>query len=106
MARGRPRTLAGLSFLREGAPRAALRRLRRAAGADPAALVLAHDAAAPELVLSPHPDDAVLDCWTLLASAAELNVVNVFAGVPAPGEAGVWEAALGVSDSAQRAASQ
>ena len=39
---------------------------------------------APELVLSPHWDDAVLDCWSLLASSRELTVVNVFAGIPGP----------------------
>jgi len=61
------------------------------------------DPAAPVLVLSPHWDDAVLDCWSLLASDRELVVVNLFAGIPAPGRAGVWEAISGVRDSAERA---
>ncbi len=58
---------------------------------------------APELVLSPHWDDAVLDCWSLLASSRELKVVNVFAGIPAPGRLTIWDATTGASDSAQRA---
>ena len=37
---------------------------------------------APALLLSPHPDDAVLDCWSVLAGPGDLRVVNVFAGVP------------------------
>ena len=44
------------------------------------------DPDAPELLLSPHWDDAVLDCFTLLHSERELNIVNVFAGIPAPGK--------------------
>jgi hypothetical protein len=55
------------------------------------------------LLLSPHWDDAVLDCWSLLSSGRELNVVNVFAGIPPSGHAGAWEAIIGVQDSAQRA---
>jgi LmbE family N-acetylglucosaminyl deacetylase len=63
---------------------------------------LRFDPDAPALVLSPHLDDAVLDCWSLLSSDRELTVVNLFAGVPAAGHRGVWEAVLGVSDSAER----
>lgn len=62
------------------------------------------DPHAPELVLSPHWDDAVLDCWSLLASDHELTVVNVFAGAPAPGRLTLWDAVTGAVDSAQRAA--
>jgi LmbE family N-acetylglucosaminyl deacetylase len=62
------------------------------------------DPHAPELVLSPHWDDAVLDCWSLLSSERELNVVNVFAGAPAPGRLTLWDAVTGALDSAQRAA--
>ncbi|MDQ6811478.1 MAG: PIG-L family deacetylase [Actinomycetota bacterium] len=61
------------------------------------------DPAAAELVLSPHWDDAVLDCWSLLSSERELNVVNIFAGVPAPGRLTSWDATTGASDSAERA---
>jgi hypothetical protein len=60
------------------------------------------DPQAPGLLLSPHFDDAVLDCWSVLASDRPLTVVNVFAGIPAPGQAGVWEALTGVADSAER----
>jgi LmbE family N-acetylglucosaminyl deacetylase len=61
------------------------------------------DSRAPELVLSPHWDDAVLDCWGLLAGAGELSVVNLFAGVPAPGRVAPWDAITGARDSAVRA---
>ncbi len=61
------------------------------------------DPEAPELLLSPHWDDAVLDCWSLLASDRQLNVVNIFAGLPPPGRTGVWEAIIGAVDSAERA---
>ncbi|HMD56065.1 MAG TPA: PIG-L family deacetylase [Solirubrobacteraceae bacterium] len=60
------------------------------------------DAAAPELVLSPHFDDAVLNCWTILSDERELNVANVFAAAPAPGRVTLWDATTGASDSAQR----
>jgi hypothetical protein len=60
------------------------------------------DPAAAELVLSPHWDDAVLDCWSVLASAADVTVVNVFAGVPAPGGVAAWDRITGAADSAQR----
>ncbi len=33
----------------------------------------------PALVLSPHWDDAVLSCWSMLSASGELSVVNVFA---------------------------
>jgi len=61
------------------------------------------DAEAPELMLSPHWDDSVLDCWSLLVSERELNVVNVFGGIPQRTDAGPWEAVLGASDPAERA---
>jgi hypothetical protein len=61
------------------------------------------DSGAPELVISPHWDDAVLDCWGVLASERRLNVVNLFAGIPTNGSAGIWEAIMGVADPAQRA---
>jgi len=64
---------------------------------------LRSDPGAPALLLSPHWDDAVLDCWSLLAAEHELNVVNVFAGVPAPGRLTLWDATTGASDSAERA---
>ncbi|MGH2855333.1 MAG: hypothetical protein ACRDLF_14200, partial [Solirubrobacteraceae bacterium] len=66
------------------------RRLRSCVRSDPQA---------PELVLSPHWDDAVLDCWSLLSSDREVHVVNLFAGVPAPGRLGPWDAITGAEDS-------
>src|ERR1700689_2859366 len=42
------------------------------------------DPSAPALVLSPHPDDAVLDCWSLLAGDRDVIVVNLFTGLPPP----------------------
>jgi hypothetical protein len=58
---------------------------------------------APPLLLSPHWDDAVLSCWSVLADEGELNVVNLFAGVPRAGRVGVWETVSGARDSAERA---
>lgn len=56
---------------------------------------------APPLLLSPHLDDAVIDCWSVLAAPGELNVVNVFAGVPAPGRTTHWDLIVGAADSAE-----
>ena len=67
---------------------------------------LRHDPGAPELLLSPHLDDAVLDCWDLLSSERELNVVNVFAGVPTPGSLAIWDEITGADDSAGRVRSR
>lgn len=62
------------------------------------------DPDAPELLLSPHWDDAVLDCWSLLADAGRaLTVVNVFAGMPPAGTLTRWDAVTGARDSAVRA---
>jgi len=88
------------------APRKLYRRLRARRSASEEARfnpTLRADPSAPELVLSPHWDDAVLDCWSLLSSDRELVVVNVFAGAPAPGRLTLWDAITGASDSAERA---
>ena len=53
------------------------------------------------VVLSPHFDDAVLSTWSLLASERDVRVVNVFAGAPAAGTVGRWDATTGVTDSAE-----
>jgi LmbE family N-acetylglucosaminyl deacetylase len=58
---------------------------------------------APALLLSPHWDDAVLDCWTLLTGRRELIVIGVFAGVPAPGRLTLWDDITGARDSSERA---
>lgn len=62
---------------------------------------LRHDEAAPPLVLSPHLDDAVLDCWSVLTQPGRLNVVNVFAGMPSAGRTTHWDRIVGASDSAE-----
>jgi hypothetical protein len=61
------------------------------------------DADAPAVLLSPHWDDAVLDCWSVLAGDGELRVMNVFAGFPPPGRLTLWDAITGAEDSAERA---
>jgi hypothetical protein len=53
------------------------------------------------VILSPHFDDAVLSCWSLLASAREVLVVNVFAGQPPVGSLGWWDRLAGATDSAE-----
>jgi LmbE family N-acetylglucosaminyl deacetylase len=78
-------------------------RARRSAGEERRfETLLRHEPRAPALLLSPHLDDAVLDCWSLLAGAGELRVVNLFAGVPPPGRLAIWDAITGASDSATR----
>lgn len=61
------------------------------------------DPGAPVLLLSPHWDDAVLDCWGALAERGAVQVVNVFAGVPPSGALAPWDAITGARDSAERA---
>lgn len=57
----------------------------------------------PAVILSPHLDDAVLSCWHLLAGPGDVQVVNVFAGVPPPGSgASWWDRMTGATDSAKR----
>ncbi len=63
---------------------------------------LRHDRGAAQLLLSPHWDDAVLDCWELLSGDGEVRVINVFGGSPAPGRLTLWDEMTGASDSAQR----
>ncbi|MCU1592051.1 MAG: LmbE-like protein [Frankiales bacterium] len=58
------------------------------------------DRGGPVLLLSPHLDDAVLSCWSVLSSTAELRVVNVFAGLPPPGRCTTWDSIAGATDSA------
>ena len=61
---------------------------------------LHHDTGASAVLLSPHPDDAVLDCWSVLTGPGSVQVVNVFAGVPAPGARSHFERIAGARDSA------
>src|ERR1700684_3438790 len=61
------------------------------------------DPRAPLLLLSPHWDDAVFDCWALLTDPAELHVINVFAGIPQVGRLTRWDRITGAVESAARA---
>jgi LmbE family N-acetylglucosaminyl deacetylase len=56
-----------------------------------------------EVVLSPHLDDAVLSCWSVLTERESAIVVNVFAGVP-PGGTDLrwWDRLTGAVDSPAR----
>jgi LmbE family N-acetylglucosaminyl deacetylase len=62
---------------------------------------LVHDAAAPPVVLSPHFDDAVLDCFALLSAAAPVRVVNVFAAPPRQRCLTDWDHTCGATDSVE-----
>jgi LmbE family N-acetylglucosaminyl deacetylase len=54
-------------------------------------------------ILSPHFDDAVLSCWELLASPADVTVVNVFTGEPPAGTPPPWwDRATGAADPVER----
>ena len=62
----------------------------------------AFSASAPVLILSPHFDDAVFNHWSLLMDASlDVQVVNVFAGVPETGVCAVGDLHRGVRDSAE-----
>src|SRR5689334_22938681 len=54
------------------------------------------------VVLSPHPDDAVLSCWHLLDND-DVTVVTVFGGVPESGATGWWDLLTNAPDSVTRA---
>jgi LmbE family N-acetylglucosaminyl deacetylase len=54
---------------------------------------------APVLLLSPHLDDAVLDCWSVLTADRDVVVVNVFTGMPPPGSSTYWDSIAGFDDS-------
>lgn len=59
--------------------------------------MLAVDPQAPTVVLSPHLDDAVWACFSLVGPGA--TVATVFAGIPETGP-GWWDAQCGITDSA------
>lgn len=61
---------------------------------------LRHDPGGPLVVLSPHPDDAVLGCWSVLTGPRAVTVINVFARVPAAGPPGYFERLAGARDAA------
>jgi LmbE family N-acetylglucosaminyl deacetylase len=55
------------------------------------------------VILSPHPDDAVLSLWHVLAAPEPVRVINVFGGSPA-GHSGDawWDRLTGAEDSVAR----
>ena len=57
------------------------------------------DPSAPAVILSPHLDDAVWSCFSLLAREDDVVVATVFAGIP-DGAPGWWDAQCGITDSA------
>jgi LmbE family N-acetylglucosaminyl deacetylase len=57
------------------------------------------DPAAPVVILSPHLDDAVWSCFSLLAREDDVLVATVFAGIP-EGAPGWWDVQCGITDSA------
>ena len=63
---------------------------------------LAADAEGPVVVLSPHLDDAVLNCWSVLAGDGDVRVVNVFTKSPPPGSATHYDLICGAKDSASQ----
>jgi LmbE family N-acetylglucosaminyl deacetylase len=55
------------------------------------------------VILSPHLDDAVLSCWSVLTADEDVAVLNVFTGAPEAGSgARWWDRMTGAADSAER----
>lgn len=54
------------------------------------------------VVVSPHFDDAVLSCWHLLDSDADVRVLNVFTAVPPNGSTAWWDRLTGATESSER----
>jgi LmbE family N-acetylglucosaminyl deacetylase len=61
---------------------------------------ITYDRRAPILLLSPHLDDSVLSCWSVLKHPHDVRVINVFARVPPPGLLTLWDRLCGADDSA------
>lgn len=53
------------------------------------------------MVLSPHLDDAVLSCWSVLTSPDDVRPVNVFSKAPPPGSVTRYDRICGARDSAE-----
>lgn len=51
-----------------------------------------------KILLSPHLDDAVFDCWYLLTQP-DATLLTIFSGVPAEGTTAWWDGICGQSDS-------
>ncbi len=62
-----------------------------------------YSAVAAIVVVSPHFDDAVLSCWSIIDGEREVVVVTVFTAAPRPGVITDWDRDTGV-DSATRVA--
>jgi LmbE family N-acetylglucosaminyl deacetylase len=60
---------------------------------------LVRDPDAPAVVLSPHFDDAVINCWSVLTGDGDVRVMNVFAAAPVRGSTTLWDRICGASDS-------
>lgn len=60
---------------------------------------LRHDPAGPVAVLSPHLDDAVVNCWSRLTGDEDVVVVNVFTRLPPPGVLVFWDRLVRAADS-------
>jgi LmbE family N-acetylglucosaminyl deacetylase len=74
--------------------------LRRPVEATPP---IERDAGAPTLVLSPHADDAVLSCWSVLEDRGrDVQVVNVCTAIPEDGTTGIWDRITGAESSSVR----
>ena len=59
----------------------------------------------PAVILSPHPDDAVLSLWHLLDGDGDVVVLNVFAGSPVEHRGDAWwDRLTGATDSVARMA--
>jgi LmbE family N-acetylglucosaminyl deacetylase len=54
------------------------------------------------VVVSPHLDDAVLSCWSLLVGPGPVRVLTVLAGEPPEGTLGEWDRLTGATDSPAR----
>jgi len=61
---------------------------------------LVDDPAGAVVVLSPHLDDAVINCWSVLTSPEPVQVVNVFAAEPRPGFVTQYDRICDARDSA------
>jgi LmbE family N-acetylglucosaminyl deacetylase len=61
---------------------------------------LVADPGGATVVLSPHLDDAVLSCWSVLSSPGDVRPVNVFAASPRPGFVTSIDRICGATDSA------
>ena len=63
----------------------------------PVATPLDGDPPPRTVVCSPHFDDAVLNCWSVLDREESCAVVNVFTGSPRPGFASWYDQLTGAS---------